>query len=576
MPGYGKQMFGGILPYDYIEGTDAKPLGRFVEFLQRVFQWVENLEQPRTLTVWQSTLIELLDQFFYPNEDTETDIQLIRNALEDFGQRSLQAGYGEEIDLEVVRAMLGRAFERRHHGPGFISGGITFCAMLPMRSIPFKVVCLIGMNDDAFPRDRLPLGFDLIRLFPRPGDRSQRSDDRYLFLEAIISARQILYISYAGQSIEDNTTVPPAVPVSELIDYIENGFDLSEDQIVTRHPLQSFSRRYFTGEDPQLFSYSKENLNAVRSAGSHRLPAVFIAEPLPEPSRDWKHLRVEQLIRFFKHPVKFLLRHRLGLNLEAVTPVSEDKENFSLNALDRYRVGQDILKTAAEGLSPAAAFSIQEATGAIPQGAVGQVWYNRLDSETAAFADKLNAVVQDQVPDHKEIDLPVGDYRLSGQLSGLYPTGRIQARFADRKAGDLLTAWVAHLLLNIDPPAGCAPVTTLVNRDTVTRFKALAHAETVLNTLLDVYWEGLSMPLHFFPETAWAYSRMYFEKGRVAEKALDAARKKWLGDAYYRGEIQNPYNRRCFENADPLDQRFRELAERIYYPIFEHLTEIVI
>jgi exodeoxyribonuclease V gamma subunit len=187
----------------------------------------------------------------------------------------------------------------------------------------------------------------------------------------------------------------------------------------------------------------------------------------------------------------------------------------------------------------------------------------------------LNAVVQDRVPDHKEIDLPVGGLRLSGRLSGLYPTGRIQARFADRKAGDLLTAWVAHVLLNIDPPAGCAPVTTLVNRDTVTRFKALAHAETVLNTLLDVYWEGLSMPLHFFPETAWAYSRVYYEKGRVAEEALDAARKKWLGDAYYRGEIQSPYNLRCFENADPLDQRFRELAERIYYPIFEHLTEIV-
>ena len=153
---------------------------------------------------------------------------------------------------------------------GFLTGGVTFCAMLPMRSIPFKVIALVGMGSRAFPRTQRPAGFDLIASHPRPGDRSVREEDRYLFLEALLSAREKLIISYVGQSIKDNSEIPPSVVVSELIEAVEQGFTLGPrgdgilDHICIRHRLQAFSPSYFEGR-PGLFSYSEENLNALKA-----------------------------------------------------------------------------------------------------------------------------------------------------------------------------------------------------------------------------------------------------------------------------------------------------------------------
>ena len=153
----------------------------------------------------------------------------------------------------------------------FLSGGVTCCAMVPMRSIPFAVVCLIGMNDDAYPRPRRSVGFDLMATRFRRGDRSRRQDDRYLFLETLLSARRCLYLSYVGQNIRDNSVLPPSVLVSELLDGVDRGFYRAEggrasELLLTRHPLQAFSRRYFTG-DERLFSYAREWIEASRQAG---------------------------------------------------------------------------------------------------------------------------------------------------------------------------------------------------------------------------------------------------------------------------------------------------------------------
>ncbi len=171
-------------------------------------------------------------------------------------------------NLTVIRAWLTARLDQAEKGLGFMTGGVTFCAMLPMRSIPFRVVALIGMNDGAFPRQNSAPGFDLIARNPRRGDRSLRDEDRYLFLESILSARDCLYISYVGQSIKDNSRIPPSVLVSELLDAIDRGFTAGKEQLQSmtvssrEHRLQAFSRDYFTDGSP-LFSYSAENCAAL-------------------------------------------------------------------------------------------------------------------------------------------------------------------------------------------------------------------------------------------------------------------------------------------------------------------------
>jgi exodeoxyribonuclease V gamma subunit len=181
--------------------------------------------------------------------------------------------------------------------------------MLPMRSIPFRVICLLGMDGEAYPRQSKPLGFDYMARYPRRGDRSRRNDDRYLFLEAILSARERLYISYVGQSIQDNSAIPPSVLVSELIDYVEQGFEIPggpiRDHLLTRHRLQAFSPEYFKNHQ-KLFTYSEENYEiAGTMLAGRKEPGAFLGTRLSEPDETWRKVDLHGLCAFFSNPTSF-------------------------------------------------------------------------------------------------------------------------------------------------------------------------------------------------------------------------------------------------------------------------------
>ena len=114
--------------------------------------------------------------------------------------RSRERRIDKAISSEPVLERLTEKLNETRGAKGFISGRVTFCAMLPMRSIPFKVICIIGLNENTFPRQKSSLEFDLMAKHPVKGDRNNRDSDRYLFLETLISAKERLILSYVGQS----------------------------------------------------------------------------------------------------------------------------------------------------------------------------------------------------------------------------------------------------------------------------------------------------------------------------------------------------------------------------------------
>ena len=231
MAGKGERMFQGVLPYDDVEGGSAEVLGHFAEYLKRLFDLVAKLRERRTIGEWEGVLLGALEAFFQPDESQVPETLLIRSTLRELASKAAEAGCVEPVDLAVILESLNQLLAEDRFGSGFITGGVTFCALKPMRSIPFKVICLIGMNDGAFPRTDRHLSFDLMAQKPRLGDRSLRADDRYLFLETLLSARERLHISYVGQSIRDNSEAPPSVLVSELLDYVAQAYELPGQDI---------------------------------------------------------------------------------------------------------------------------------------------------------------------------------------------------------------------------------------------------------------------------------------------------------------------------------------------------------
>jgi exodeoxyribonuclease V gamma subunit len=572
LPGQGEKMFKGILPYDKIEGSDAPVLGNLAAFSERLFALAKELDELRTLKEWADFLAKVLDDFFLTEEDTERDILFIRWVLRDLGDKQELSGFEEKIPLGVIKSHLGLSLEKEGFGHGFLTGGMTFCAMLPMRSIPFRVICLLGMNDDSYPRQTRSLGFDLMAKNPRPGDRSRRNDDRYLFLEAILSARDKLHISYVGQSIQDNSIRPPSVLVSELLDYIEEGFEVPGreilEHIVTKHRLQAFSPEYFRKQG-KLVSYSKENFEAARRAlDPDKEGRLFIERGLPEPPEEWKTVDVNQLCRFFTNPARFLLTQRLGIYLEEEEALFDETEPFEVKGLERYQLEQELVEMGFEKRNLQDSFQAIKATGQLPHGVPGECFYRETCRGIESFIGRLASYREGILLEPLEVDLLLGKFRLVGCIENIYPNGLLHFRYADVKPRDRLRVWVHHLILNKvgNQDHSCNGI--LACKDFDCKYPPVKESEALLKELLEAYWQGLMEPVHFFPLSSWAYAEA-LAKGKEPEQALKSARNKWEGSDFNRGEIEDSYYQVCFEHADPLDGEFEELSKSIFEPLIE-------
>ncbi|HAG45579.1 MAG TPA: hypothetical protein DCL19_02115, partial [Gammaproteobacteria bacterium] len=426
------------------------------------------------------------------------------------------------------------------------------------------VICLIGLNDGDFPRSERTPGFDRLVQTPRFGDRRRRDEDRYLFLETILCAREALYLSYCGRERRDDTPVPPSVLVSELLDYIAHTGDAGQDNgsaLTTEQPLQGFSHRYFS--DPtneRYFSYASE-----------RMPPVIdhqAATPLLFPSalvtKQPDVLALAALVEFFQNPARYLLRNRLGVDLPRVRPAFDTRApaRAGFGALMAQR--QILLEIQLGGGQQVDAQARLQAQALLRPGALG--WLE-LAAEWSALSDLATrtAAISDLPQQRIEIDLSVGQTTLRGQLDGVSADAQYRHSVLDLRAADLMTAWIMHLALNLTP-ASPTRHTRLVARDDTYTLQPVDHARELLTDLLACYSRGLSHPLPFFPRSAHAYA---FASGNPSL----AAKRCWESSSYVNGEDANPWYQLAFRDEwDNLpNDEFVALTERLYRPIVDHL-----
>ena len=575
MPGYHEHMHNNILPFDNMEGEQTEVLGKFAAFFDQLAELANLPKQPQTLDRWVSILNDILNTFIISDDSTQRELQIIRNTLSGLEDNGRLAEFGKTIHLEVVKAYLRESFSAFGQGFGFIAGAVTFCAMLPMRSIPFKVICLIGLNHDSFPRQAGHLSFDLIAQSPKPGDRSIRNTDRYLFLETLLSARQKLYISYVGQSIEDNSVIPPSVVVSELLDYIDQGFSADKgeirDTIVTQHRLQAFSPEYFKS-DSRLFSYSSENHKAARTLKDAKIePAPFILSSLPAPDESFRSLTIDQLCSFFKNPAQYILNTRFDIYLRESDFSLEDRLPYSLSGLDKYELENSLLAKYLEGADLQNAISLAKGEGLLPHGTPGTAVFGSIIGEIAEFAQSIKPYQDQETLPPLNIDCHISPYNISGQIDNIKRNGLVIYRAADVKAKDLLNVWIRHLLINSTNNNGYPRESYYIGKDKSYKFKPADDPEKILNTLLDYYSRGLLAPLKFFPETSLAYITRLNE-GKSVNQALNSAEIKWNRSDQSRGESDDLYYRTCFKQVIPLDSEFEQIAGEIFMPLL-HSSE---
>ena len=569
LPGRGRRLFQGILPYDLVEGSAAGVLGKFVAFAETLFEIVQRLENRRSLSAWAADLQEIFETFFAVDDPLAREAQQLRLALAALARHESEAGCVEALPLTVVGAALEGQVDSTVFGSGFIAGGVTFCAMLPMRSIPLKIICLLGMNADAFPRDSRQPGFDLIAREPRAGDRCRRDDDRYLFLEALLSARQKLIISYLGQSLQDNCRQPPSVLVAELQDYLADVYGIERGTLETRHRLQAFSGDYFK-PGSGLFSYSREDFEAVQMRARVAAPAPFWNDALPAAGLDGGRLALEDLCAFWSHPARFLLQRRLGVFFDPDSELPEEREPFVLNALEKYLILQELIQDRLAGGQPGDLLTVLSAAGRLPHGNVGQVVFHELQAQAEAFCHRLQKARSGAPLPPATVTLELAGVHLHGQIGEIFDRGQVRLRFGRIKARDLMVSWLQHLLLCHPKVAFRNREGLLVGRDSAMQFGVPAAAEDLLKALLHLFLQGISAPLAFFPETALTYAQARLVRGKSHSAACAAAEKVWCGNDFSPGESADPYLTRIFGDTQPLDADFFKLAETVLGPLLAH------
>ena len=594
--------FGGTVPWDEIEGEDADLLGRVAALCERLFTAVRAVRVARPLLAWCAELRAQVDALVWDPDVAADDALLL--ARQAFGA-SLDAlgAEGAECQVPLDPAAIRAVLEARFAEPAGASGGVgavTVAALGGGRVYPARVIALVGLDDLTFPRARSVDVLD--RRVGTPAAPDAGAEDRVAVLDALLAAEEHLLITYTGRSPRTNEVLPPATPIALLLDAVEQA--CGEVHVLHEHPLAPFSSPPVcadgSGADPgtrdRRTGYSRgydraQQAGARAAAGPRRVAPAFVTRALPAHDRSNHELRplaLDTLVDALTQPARALIRERLGVRLERLEGEIATEDPLELDALERHGVRAAILAGLAAGRDAGTGartlFERLRGAGHLPHGALGQLAYERGRQEALtvwhAGAEHRVGVARGAV----RVEQTVGRYRLTGTVAPCWDAGLVALHGGMARARHLLAMWVHHLALHAgDPESGPAerPRSVLValgEKDKITKqrqavvhtFAPVDQSTAVLADLVALYKEAQGGVLPLLPASAWAYVS---KRREAAADGPDAAGREAAVKAY-----ADEYNPFCESSdhyvarlygaaADPLDERFVALAERVWAPL---------
>jgi exodeoxyribonuclease V gamma subunit len=568
----GQRLFCDTLPLDEVDGADIELAGRLAEFVDRLQTALDALEGGATVDVWADTLARIADSLTATSLRDAWQRAELTTLLDGLVAEATTADGVSPVALacDDVRSILAQRLKGRPTRANFCTGQLTVCTLVPMRSIPHRVVCLLGLDDGSFPRHRERDGDDLTMRSPRVGDRDIRSEDRQLLLDGVLAAQEHLVITYSGRDERSNAHRPPAVPVGELLDVVDHSVRTesgrARDVIVVAHPLQPFDARNY--ENGELGREGPWSFDTLHLAGAHaglsprREPEPFLAEPLPPSSLDV--LGIDQLERFLRHPVRAFLRERLRVSLRDKTRDFEDSIPIDLDALERWQIADRVLTAMLGGSDEASCLAAERARGALPPGMLAD---DVLSTITGPLADLVDAgrAVMAPVSLDAYVDLP-GAPSVVGTVAGVHGDTILTVTYSKLGPAARLIAWLRLLVLTASWPDRPFEARTVgrarSNRHTISTATIAplgpdtasrkAEADRHLRTLVDLFARGMREPLPLFCKTSAAWA----EAVALGKDAHRLAARTWESGFGGNNEDKNPEHELVLGGSMSFDAMF--------------------
>jgi exodeoxyribonuclease V gamma subunit len=565
---------GSTLPLDDVSSNRVELAGKLAEYVDRLQRTVDSLNGARPLRDWLTSLADGIDQLARVDD---SDAWQTSQMQREFADVLATAGPRDDtlMRLPDIRALLGRHLAGRPTRANFRTGTLTVCTMVPMRSVPHRVVCLVGLDDGVFPRLGIVDGDDVLARSPMTGERDIRSEDRQLLLDAIGAATEKLVITYTGANEYSGQDRPPAVPLAELLDTLDmTTRENVRGRLVVKHPLQPFDiRNVIPGklipDEPFTFDSTVKRA-AIASTGERKEQPPFISGPLLPVQAD--DVVLEDLVAFFKDPVKGFFR-ALDYTLPWEVDGVEDAMPVDINALEEWTVGDRMLHDMLRGMTPDEARQAEWRRGTLPPGQLGWRKATEIKDQAALLATAaLHYRYADSQAYDVDIDLGAGR-RLTGTVSPVFGDRLVSVTYSRLDGKHLLESWIPLLaLLARDPAADWHAVCIgRPKKGTTPREEGLGRpdidATEVLRELVAVYDAGRREPIPLPIKTsyAWAAAR---HMGDVPEQA---ARYRWKSSDRYPAEDQAPAHVRAWGHGcrveDLVDKGLGDYSERVWLPM---------
>lgn len=614
-----------ISAYADIEGQQAVALGKCYQFtsvLLKVLAFCQD-QQSHQQNIQQKVeqALELLAELYDADETEQADMLILRETLEKMLVHSHQ--YTQHLDQDVFVSELQQNIQENGVGQRFLAGYVNFCTLMPMRSIPFKMVCLLGMNDSDYPRQSVPMGFDLMRLAPaKRGDRSRRLDDRYLFLEALLSAREQLYFSYQGFSQKDNSPLAPSILLSELMEYCQQGFCLSGElsldvdqteknllaHLTIKHKLQPFNQAYFKvkcevkgeaksdvaqihNEPESYLSFNKKQQAIAEQLQQPSQALMFNAEPLTQSLDQTTQFELETMIQFFQNPAKAFFIQRWQTRFYPLGQQSSDEEPFSFDGLDRFKLNERLVQhSLGKSLNGSPEIVSNEehvetdtsahqeieqpntiinllnelrAEGKLPAGQSGEIALRPLAKQSTKLAEQIRDLNTSLTTAQSvDIELSINDVILVGRVDNLYEQNLILWRAGKLRAKDRIALYLQWLCLCAEAPKSGLNQAHFISTEKLYSLPVI-EKQTALQHLVIwfEYWQiGGDKILHFYPEAAWQW---------VTSQDINKTLSTFKGNAFASGEGTEAHIQRVCSDLTERFELFSQISEALLLPLVE-------
>lgn len=473
----------------------------FSFFLNQLNEIRKQVKTKRSVSGWFDWLQSTLPNFITEKLRTSVEGTKVIKAIEALSESSILGGCETMVSFSLFRNEINKRLERKGAAGARFTGGITFSSMVPVRSIPFRVVALIGLNDETFPRKQATSDFDLMARQPLEGERNRKQEDRNLFLESILAAQDVHYCSYIGQSQTDNDAIPPSSVVSEWIEMVALASGIRESEVVVNEALTGFSPTAF--RERGSFSEYYYRVSKEIQQGEAKVEGFEQSELLAEPEGT-RIILVNELARFFKNPSAFFLKKRFGVYFEEPDEV---KDEFQAGFLDIHILFQKVLRWMLSGKRNEEIIEILSASGILPIGWPGEKIKKDLIQNAQLSIQSLNKIGFN--PIHKQIDISfeLNSNKIEGLISTYSNDFLLELTPSGRSGGNLIQCWIRHLCMLQN--GGAEQSWYIYNLKEgipkMIRFDNPGNTADLLKGLLELYNDGIQSPLYFFPKTLTEY-----------------------------------------------------------------------